>query len=281
MMNRVFVKAFLPMLPPRFSTMIGELAWNPWQWGDVMPQRQSASNHRSRDDDNVVQDERTSSAVPPQSSNSPTWKFLRSSSPSNQMQLSTTKPNAKDSSDMSLNPKAIDFIEPMRDLAYFHQNTTRSDEKLPEISDVTSVDTKRAAVSPEREIATETDERQNNISPTPLVSEDDGCNKSKNDFGRMEKKASVELPTSRSLVLPPASAVQPNDDHLSTPLAVFGLLENNRAPTSSSSEESTQSRDADSTVESRLYLHENTTQTWLPSMMDKKDYDFRDRRLDY
>lgn len=281
MMNRVFVKAFLPMLPPRFSTMIGELAWNPWQWGDVMPQRQSASNHRSRDDDNVVQDERTSPAVPPPSSTSPTWKFLRSSSPSNQMQLSTTKPNAKDSCDMSPNPTAIDFVEPMRDLVYFHQNTTRSEETIPESSAVNSVDTKRAAVSPERDVATEKDERQNKILPTPPVSEDDGCNKDNNDFGRVRKEASVELPTSRSLVLPPASAAQPNDDHLSTPLAVLGLLENGRATISSSREETTQSRDADSKVESRQYLQENTNQTWLPSMMDKKDYDFRDRRLDY
>ncbi len=274
-MNRVFVKAFLPMLPPRFSTMIGELAWNPWQWGDVMPQRQSVSNHRSRDDDNVVQDERTSPAVPPPSSTSPTWKFL------NQMQLSTTKPNAKDSCDMSPNPTAIDFVEPMRDLVYFHQNTTRSEEKIPESSAVNSVDTKRAVVSPERDAATEKDERQNNILPTPPVLDDDRCNKDKNDYGRVEKEASVELPTSKSLVLPPESAAQPNDAPLSTPLAVFGLLENGRATISSSSEESTQSRDADSTVESRLYLQENTNQTWLPSMMDKKDYDFRDRRLDY
>ena len=280
-MNRVFVKAFLPMLPPRFSTMIGELAWNPWQWGDVMPQRQSASNHRSRDDDNVVQDERTSPAVPPPSSTSPTWKFLRPSSPSNQMQLSTSKPNVKDSSDMSPNPTAIDFIEPIRDLVYFYQNTTTSEEKVPESSAVNSVDTKRAAVSAEQDVATEMDEHQNKIMPMPLVSEDDGSNKGKNDFGRMEKEASVELPTSRSLVLPPTSAAQPNDAHSSTPLAVFGLLENDRATPSSSSEESTQSRDADSTIDSQLYLQENTNQTCLPSMMDKKDYDFRDRRLDY
>jgi hypothetical protein len=169
----------------------------------------------------------------------------------------------------------------MRDLVYFHQNTTRSEETIPESSAVNSVDTKRAAVSPERDVATEKDERQNKILPTPPVSEDDGSNKDNNDFGRVRKEASVELPTSRSLVLPPASAAQPNDDHLSTPLAVLGLLENGRATISSSREETTQSRDADSKVESRQYLQENTNQTWLPSMMDKKDYDFRDRRLDY
>jgi hypothetical protein len=277
MMNRVFVKAFLPTLPPRFSTMIGELAWNPWQWGDVMPQRQSASNHRSRDDDNVVQDERTSPAAPQPSSNSPTWKFLRSSSPSNQM----PKPNAKDSSDMSPNPTGIDVIEPVRGLVHFHQNTTRSEETLPESSAVNSVDTKQSAVSTEQDVATEKDECQNRIMPTPLVSGYDRSNRGKNDFGRMDEKASVELPTSRSLVLSPASAAQPNDAHLSTPLAAFGLSENNRATTSPSSEEFTQSRDAGGTVESQLYLQENTNQTWLPSMMDKKDYDFRDRRLNY
>ncbi|KAL7528515.1 hypothetical protein ACHAXR_002490, partial [Thalassiosira sp. AJA248-18] len=39
--NRSFVKMFIPLLPSRASTIIGEMAWNPWQWGDVMPQRRS------------------------------------------------------------------------------------------------------------------------------------------------------------------------------------------------------------------------------------------------
>lgn len=273
MMNRVFVKAFLPMLPPRFSTMIGELAWNPWQWGDVRPQRRSGSNIRSREDENVGQDERTSPVKPvPPPPHAPSWKFL------SQMQLSTSKSSANGSSEMSLNPAAIELIEPVRELVQ-SQNATKSQEKLSESSAVYSDDTERTAVSTEQDVVTEKDERLNSKMPTHQVSEDVGSNKGKNVFGRLEEKAS-ELSTSRPLVLPPASASHPNDAQISTPLTVFGL-ENNKATKTSSSEESAQNRYDDGTVESQLFLQENTNQTWLPSMMDKKDYDFRDRRLDY
>ena len=60
--NRAFTKTLLPMLPPRFSTMIGEWAWNPWQWGDVtdvMPSRK-----RLREDRVTEQDQLPSSSLP-------------------------------------------------------------------------------------------------------------------------------------------------------------------------------------------------------------------------
>jgi hypothetical protein len=217
-----------------------------------MPQRRSRSNHRSGEDDDAGVDERTSHAS---SSTSIPWSFLRSSSRPNQMQLSTTKSNSNDSSNMSLDQRVLDLIEPVRGLILFQQNTTISEEKIPESSTVSSGDTKKAVVSAKQDMAIETDEHQSSRISTTQASEEDGSNKDNSDLAR------DEVSTSRSLVLPPASAASATQPEVST----------------------SQNHDGDGTVESQLYLQENRNQTWLPlpSMMDKKDYDFRDRRLDY
>ena len=239
-MNSVFVKALLPMLPSRLSTIIGELAWNPWQWGDVMPQRRSMSNHRSEEDANLGGDERASHAPSPTSI---PWSFLRSSPLSNQMHLSTSKSHSNDLSEMSSDESVLNLIEPVRGLILFHQNKTGSEEKMPERLTVNSDDTNSAVVFAEQDM-TKTNENQNSRITTIQAPDDDG--------------SKTDSTTVRSFVLPPASVAQPK---IPNP----------------------QTCDADGTVESKLYLQEKSNQTWLPlpSMMEKKDYDFRDRRLDY
>ncbi len=244
----MFIKALLPMLPSRLSTIIGELAWNPWQWGDVVPQRRSRSTHRIEEDGDVGEDDRTSHASSPTSI---PWSFLRPSSRSNQMQLSTTKSSSNDSFDVPLDQRVVDFTEPVRGLILFHQNTTISDENNPGSLAVRSGDTESALILDKQDVAIKHDRHQDSKILTTRASEDNGDTTGDNDSAR------EDVSTSRSLVLPPASAAQP----IPTP----------------------QNHDADGTVESHMYLQENTNQTWLPlpSMMDQKDYDFRDRRLDY
>ncbi len=83
----------------------------------------------------------------------------------------------------------------------------------------------------------------------------------------------VEVPSLECLELPPAS-LYPNDIPTSLPGAV-GFFATSKSAGSTSSNESQQNQE-----ESRQSSHDSD-QVWYPSMMDKKDYDFFDRRLNY
>eukprot|EP00579_Thalassiosira_antarctica_P012024 CAMPEP_0201922536 /NCGR_PEP_ID=MMETSP0903-20130614/10545_1 /ASSEMBLY_ACC=CAM_ASM_000552 /TAXON_ID=420261 /ORGANISM="Thalassiosira antarctica, Strain CCMP982" /LENGTH=1160 /DNA_ID=CAMNT_0048459695 /DNA_START=49 /DNA_END=3531 /DNA_ORIENTATION=+ len=128
---------------------------------------------------------------------------------------------------------------------------------------------------------------------TPQVADDDRSQtsiKSKEDDVKNEKGASVALvePTPNSLVLPPPQL--PKDDSQtsssSSPLTLFGFFDKDESSSSSSHEESIHSddtKDADTKSDKSDGMEDAklSPDTWYPSMMEKHDYDFRDRRLDY
>ena len=118
--NRMLVKAFMPMLPPRFSTMIGELAWNPWQWGDVMPQRRIFS-HANRNGVCVEQDGIESLGEEEYAGNGSIskWKFQFSD---------LLKSNTIDLSDELGSRTDVDMIEQRQDIEPFKQDGTTSNE---------------------------------------------------------------------------------------------------------------------------------------------------------
>lgn len=259
--NRMFVKAFMPMLPPRFSTMIGEMAWNPWQWGDVMPQRQkgqrrgrSIISHENHNDVYAEQDEiypPVQSTLPPvPSTKEPSWKF----------QL----PDLLKSNSRS----EVEMIEHIHEIEPFRQDGKAANEKVlkssAKESDETKIDRTIGIVGGAVAMKNITESEVDTTSLTPLASIDN-----KSDAGNaLEEWKS-------SLALPPASSEPPNDAQLSAPLTLLDCIEQEiQHIPSSSSEKLSSNGNADGTAESQ--------QTWLPpSMLDSKDYDFPDRRQSY
>jgi hypothetical protein len=248
--NRVFAKAVLPMLPQRFSIMIGEWAWNPWQWGDVMPQRRGVVEKSNQ------LDEKTSSLF--NFAPSTSWKFLRPP-PSNQIQLpEVAKPEASHAANVS--PPVIEIVDPevvsetlnMKPEGVISDRT--HDEALAQ-----TIET-NAAVRKDANHYVEHQGESNQIEETK----------------NMEVVA--EVPAPRSLELPPSSALLP----IPPPSDAVVIFETGKISAPSSSDESLQNHDAQ--VEGSAESHQSSddnNQTWYPSMMDKREYDFYDRRLNY
>jgi len=317
--NRAFVKMFLPMLPPRVSNMVGEWAWNPWQWGDVMPNHRSSGSGSRDEEANVERKEKTLPPLSPQSVAAPppssTWTFRRSTSePSNQMKLPDV------ASDVSTGHQPTAAMEVMIDPSgkegfeyIVDTNTTISEIEadsgenmgilrcdIPNDNDVvipplvSSSSVQAVAVPLEQ-----TDKNDSSAAAGPTAENDQNNKGGKTpkppsaagkERSLQEKNENVVVPqeevvpaTSNSLVLPPASSL-PNGPSTPTQLSLFGFFdkENKKQPsTASSGEKVAKETDAitGGAVESTSPPDE--TATWYPSMMDTKDYDFRDRRLDY
>jgi hypothetical protein len=263
--NRMFVKAFMPMLPPRFSTMIGEMAWNPWQWGDVMPQRQmgqrrgrSIVSHAKHNDVYAEPDEidtplQSTLSTVPTTMETP-WKF----------QLpDILKSNTKESDEL-VSRTEVNVNEQIQEFEPFKQDGKTS--HVIKISAKESDDTKidrtigivGGAVAMKNVTESEVDTTLSMRVPTIENESNTGTN-------TLEEWKS-------SLALPPASTKPPNDANLSAPLTLLDCIEQEKEHIPSSSSENCSSNgNADGTTESQL--------TWLG--MDSKDYDFRDRRQSY
>lgn len=224
--NRAFTKTLLPMLPPRFSTMIGEWAWNPWQWGDVtdvMPSRK-----RLREDRVTEQDQLPSSSLQSTSSSVPThtWKFPRLTSHSNEMRLPGL-PQTKVIDDEPAELKTLLLVDPAIDAIPLDQNTTTI--------------------------------------TTPIEKKpDDGGS---NDSAISSLPSAISPAIESETLMPPIPG--PGDD---SPKAVF--LDKVAV---SGGEEATD-RDPKANVDKDP---STVSPEEYPSMMDNKDYDFRDRRQDY
>lgn len=318
--NRAFVKMFLPMLPPRFSTMVGEWAWNPWQWGDVMPHRPGRSNREDpklmveQDDMTASSSISTPSSTADSAPTSPTWKFRRSSSsePTNQMQLPDipkSKASTKSSADVPSKSTSVELVGPVKDaVPVVDPNTTVISEETgsgnlgmkpedpnndgPSSSAATSFsgaqdDVLVQAVDDKSLAASEGGGKQ-----MPQVADDDVKSQTEKGRVRSEKGDVVaQVPsTPKPLILPPPSTTPQQDDtQASPPLALFGFFDKDKSQAAASGEESTQMDDAKGpkdaiTGRSGGAAAESSLppdKARYPSMMDKNDYDFRDRRLDY
>jgi len=124
---------------------------------------------------------------------------------------------------------------------------------------------------------------------TSTTTQVEGVDVAKNN--EMGSSTALVLPAPKPLEIPRASSPPPpqNDPPASSsspPLPLLGFYDKDKSTLSSSpSGEESNTNDADSiTDEKRDNKEEEPLESpdaWYPSMMDKKDYDFRDRRLDY
>ena len=311
--NRAFVKMFLPLIPPRVSNIIGEWAWNPWQWGDVMPQRRSGgSNIRGMqmEDDQSSTSSLPTPSAPPSASQSSSWKFRRSSTPSNQMQLpDMPKSKSADSPELVSELPSMQIVDLVGDAAVDAGNVTAVDEPNPLPIDMKKpVDSEQMSPSgspplvsgavgeaDKSSVAEESDKNKKNAKiPAPQEMDDKSRVGTENKDKGSEKEATVvqAAPALEPLVLPPPA--KPVQNYTSSPLDIFGLsfFEKDNTPSKPSSGKSTTSdvaeNDVAATVDQNGKIEEKTQLskddgevTCYPSMMDKKEYDFRDRRLDY
>lgn len=267
--NRMFVKAFMPMLPPRFSTMIGEMAWNPWQWGDVMPQLQknqrrgrSIISHANHNNVYAEPDEiypPLQSTLPPVTS---TKETLR------KFQLpDLLKSNKKEMSDGLVSCTEVEMIEQIPDTEPFKQDGKMKNENIlkgsTKESDDTKIDRTIGIVGGAVAMKNITENKVDTTLSTPLAPIDNESNTGTNTLEEWKK----------SLSLPPVSATSPNVANLSTPLTLLDCIDQGKEHKPSSSSENLTSNDNDDGIA-------ESQQTWL-RMMDSKDYDFRDRTQSY
>ena len=257
--NRVFAKAILPMLPPRFSIMIGEWAWNPWQWGDVTPQRRVGVE---------TTDEKTSSLT--NFAPSPSWKFLRPTISSNQINLpEMAKVRASYESDAI--SKDIEIVDNEVHLSHSTPGISKN-------SDTQSRDEKINGIHTHADSLDQTTE--NNVTAENNNLQHNNEQKMKK-VGSTQTVETVEVPSLECIELPPASALYPNETPTCSP-STLSFFATSKSAVSTSSNESPQNHDAivEGTEELRQSSNDSN-EVWYPSMMDKKDYDFFDRRLNY
>ncbi len=280
--NRLFVKMGLPMLPSRVSTMIGELAWNPWQWGDAMPQRGGGNQVAEKV---VVEEDTSSSAASPQHSSSLSWKFRRS--PSNQMQLPEVPKEAKkDTPEINAEAHEPHFVDATA------ANLVPNDENTSSESDGSKTDQPRRGGMTEdaseptlskTSAARSTDEEaKNEDNAAPLAkgkedSSESNLEHQKEDAFFIESTSDVSpQPMSPVLPLPPA---KPGDSPTTEPSSpLFGFFDKDKNSEDKLLENDSEDRSEEKTPTNAK--HDSTIEM-LPSMLDSQDYDFRDRRLDY
>ena len=254
--NRAFVKTMLPMLPPRISTMVGEWAWSPWHWGDIIPNR----DNRQRFKDSLVVEQDIQPQPQSTSSSHHTWKFPRLPTSSNELHL----PREQHNNDVLEEFDKLNavFVSPLEDA------TILAEEKKSEISHATTEDGKSAS-SPQAITESRTQENESDTKDkkaTPVTDEESIKQTPQKAQNTIMAPVAVEVPNSNSLVLPPASSsAEPKP---TSPL--FGFFEKDKAV---SGGENTEDNSLDDEKEQSIIPP--------PSMMDKKEYDFRDRRLDY
>ncbi len=288
--NRLFVKMGLPMLPSRVTTMIGEWAWNPWQWGDTMPQRNQVAEKV------IVEEDTTSSAASSQHASSLTWKFRRS--PSNQMQLpevpKETKKNTPEIKSELQEPQFVDTTA---------ANLVSNDESTSLESDGSKTDqplqggiaedadeptkSKTSAARSTTDDATNGDKASSLLQkdkPAPSTKgEEDNPSKvdQKEDAFFIESTSDVSpQPMSSVLPLPPAKP----DDASTTPPSTppLGFVDKDKALDSNAHDKLLESDSKDkSEKKTPTNAKHDATIEIFPSMLDSQDYDFRDRRLDY
>jgi len=292
--NRLFVKMGLPMLPSRVSNIIGEWAWNPWQWGDAMPQRRGGS--RFADEVSAEEDGTASSAASSPQSSSLTWKFRRSSS--NQMQLpDIPKETKKDVSEITSKLPIPQYVDATA------ANLVPSDESQSSESG----ETMTPRPSPQEGIAesaipttSKPSSAQGNIddaknedkvapllkdkpTPPPKGEENDPPKKldpqTKEDAFFIESTSDVS-PKPFLSVLPLPPAVHNDSSTPSTSPPIFEFFDKDNDSDSNSSQDKSL-KDNISEEKTPSSPETKATIEIFPSMIDHHDYDFRDRRLDY
>ena len=239
--NRAFVKTMLPMLPPRISTMVGEWAWSPWHWGDIIPNR----DNRQRFKDSLVAEHDIS---PPTSSSHHTWKFPRLPTSSNELHL----PQEQHNNDVleEFDKLSTVFVSPLEDATILAEENK---SKLPNTED-------------DKSTIVESDTKAKKA--TPQVSDDESVKQTPQKAeSEIMAPVAVEVPNSNSLMLPPASSSA--EPKTTSPL--FGFFEKDKVV--SGGENAADDSPHDEKEQSSIIPP--------PSMMDKKEYDFRDRRLDF
>jgi len=246
--NRAFVKTMLPMLPPRISTMVGEWAWSPWHWGDIIPNR----DNRQRFKDSLVVEQ----DIPPTSSSHHTWKFPRLPTSSNELHL----PQEQHNNDVLEEFDKLNavFVSPLEDA------TILAEEKKSELS---NTEDGKSTSSPQAITESRTPENESDTKAkkaTPVTDEESIKQTPQKAENTIMAPATVEVPNSNSLVLSPASSSA--EAKPTSPL--FGFFEKDKVVSGGENTDNP---------------HDEKEQSIIPppSMMDKKEYDFRDRRLDY
>jgi len=238
--NRAFVKTMLPMLPPRISTMVGEWAWSPWHWGDIIPNR----DNRQRFKDSLVAEH---DIQPPTSSSHHTWKFPRLPTTSNEIHL----PQEHHNNDVleEFDKLSTVFVSPLEDA------TILAEEKKSELSNTED----------DKSTIAESDVKEKKRIPTlPITDEESVKQTPQKAESEILAPVTVEVPNSNSLVLPPASSSVAKP----TP-PLFGFFEKDKVVSGGENEDNSLDGEKEQSI------------IPPPSMMDKKEYDFRDRRLDF
>ena len=291
--NSFFVKMGLPMLPSRVSMLLGEWAWNPWQWGDAMPQRRGVNLVA----DKVRTDEDpTPPAASSQHASSLTWKFRRPSS--NQMQLpdvpKETKKNASQVHSVLPTPQFVDATA---------SNLVPNEESLPSESEECKTEQHH-----QEDIPNEANEPKNSKSSVAESTTDEANNGDKRDALLLKEKpdnpakdeeenpqnnpdpqkkdaffigntsdVSPAQPMSSVLPLPPPKSEDSSTTPSATPL--LGFFDKDKALDSNSPLENDSEDQNEKKMPSNAKI--DATVEIFPSMLDSDDYDFRDRRLDY
>ena len=225
--------------------MIGEWAWNPWQWGDVTPHRRG-----ERDMSNEPK-EKPSSLL--NFAPSTSWKFLRPSLPSNQIQLPDL---AKPKATSVATPPAIEIVDPSTDSA--SQSTGARSE-----------DANHATVP-----AHDSSSDQTNVSNAVVRSESSSSEDKENT------EVAMNMPALRLLELEHSQKQSPSNPPFTSQDVVGFYDTNTLAESHLIDEPQGQDGTVEAAADSRQSSDDNS-QAWYPSMMDKKEYDFFDRRLNY
>mmetsp|Transcript_8942 Transcript_8942/g.17820 ORF Transcript_8942/g.17820 Transcript_8942/m.17820 type:complete len:1086 (+) Transcript_8942:50-3307(+) len=296
--NRLFVKIGLPVLPSRVANMIGEWAWNPWQWGDAtMPQRHGGTIVA---DKIQTEEDTTSSASSSQHASSLTWKFRRSSS--NQMQLpdvpKETKKNASETNSKLPAPQFFDATA--ANLVPNNENpSSESEESQTEPppqegieKDATEPTKSKTSVAQSTTDGAKNDDKAASLllkdKPTPPTKgkediPENKVNPQKEDAFFIESTSDVSpQPMSSVLPLPPAAPTDKSTTSSSTPL--LGFFDKDKDSESNSPQDKSLENDSKDKSEKKTSSSpekDATVEILIPSMIDNQEYDFRDRRLDY
>lgn len=308
----LLVKMVMPLLPSRVTNMIGEWMWNPLQWEDVLPsqrlQQLGGFNDRSKNQHQMQQhtegtDSGKKGASSPFSTTPPddasalgTWKFPRLPSSTPKMQLlDIPTPEATDSlSDESdKNSVLKKMVDPAKGAApsIDQKNTTILSEEVEPKQLGTSLQDlhSKSAVGPlfgQKKTGGD-NSAGNDTPPTPRAAAEDASKISSrsNENGAGTKTESSMAGTSptKPLELPLASSTPTpkTDPQTSSSVTLFGFVEKDKSSLSPSSDMESIHRDSKKEAGNLGDKADRAGVTLFPSMMDKDNYDFHDRRLDY
>ena len=289
--NRLFVKMGLPMLPSRVSNIIGEWAWNPWQWGDVIPHRSGTMIQKG----SVENDSTSSTSIPSSSASSLTWKFRRSSS--NQMQLpDAPKESKKDVSEIKLptqfvDPTASNLVPSDESLMDDESQSSDGNQAIPPPREAASEDTNNEPTKSSVAKVTNDEENKNEDKPTvndgqtPSHESEESTNPESSTVSHKKEDAffiTGDSPSTEPPVLPLPPSTPKASSQPSPPL--FGFFDKDKDSISTSPDGNSLEKVSTDTEESNTQVspEDKVTVETFPSMLDnQRGYDFRDRRLDY